>query len=44
MNEALKAIQWILNDEEITSYISEKEKAHEEFNGKPYRGMLVVIP
>tara|TARA_B100001741_G_C16431673_1_gene541222 strand:- start:59 stop:322 length:264 start_codon:yes stop_codon:yes gene_type:complete len=34
-DEILKRLDWIFSDEEITSYIDEKEKAHEEFNGEP---------
>ena len=34
-DEILKRLDWIFSDEEITSYIDEKEKAHEEFNGVP---------
>ena len=34
-DEIVKRLEWIFSDEEISSYISEKEKAHEEFNGVP---------
>ena len=28
-------LKWILGDEEIASYIHEKERAYEEFEGQP---------